>query len=72
MVENLVSIVRDLGVRCLAEGIECNEELQTCAQIGFEYGQGFLLGRPQPAEAWQDLGATRPARARSPMNGATR
>lgn len=53
MVQNLVSIVRDMGVYCLAEGIECAEELQTCVQMGFEYGQGYLLGRPQPARTWQ-------------------
>jgi EAL domain-containing protein (putative c-di-GMP-specific phosphodiesterase class I) len=53
MVENLVSIVRDMGVYCLAEGIECQEELDTCVQMGFEFGQGYLLGRPQPAQAWQ-------------------
>lgn len=53
MVENLVSIVRDMGVHCLAEGIECQEERDTCVQMGFEFAQGYLFGRPQPAKAWQ-------------------
>lgn len=56
MVQNLVSIVRDMGVHCLAEGIECTQELETCVQMGFEYGQGYLLGRPQPARAWHAAG----------------
>jgi len=57
MVENLVNIVRNMGVYCLAEGIECQQELDTCVQMGFEFGQGYLLGRPQPVRAWQSAGA---------------
>ena len=52
MVENLVSIVKGMGVYCLAEGIECSEELEVCKQMGFEFGQGFALGRPLPVAAW--------------------
>ena len=59
MVENLVKIVNGLGVRCLAEGIECREELATCLQMGFEYGQGYLLGRPQSAQSWQRKAKTK-------------
>ena len=58
MVEHLVSIVKSMGVYCLAEGIECQEELQVCRQIGFEYAQGFALGRPMPASAWQEQPAS--------------
>lgn len=48
MVENLVSIVKSMGVYCLAEGIECSEELEICKQMGLECGQRFALGRPLP------------------------
>jgi len=48
MVQHLVGIARDMGVRCLAEGLERREELDACRQMGFEYGQGYLLGRPAP------------------------
>ena len=30
----------------IAEGIEREGELKTCVELGIQYGQGFLLGRP--------------------------
>jgi EAL domain-containing protein (putative c-di-GMP-specific phosphodiesterase class I) len=30
----------------IAEGIEREGELKTCIELGIDYGQGFLLGRP--------------------------
>jgi diguanylate cyclase (GGDEF)-like protein len=40
-----------LGLEIIAEGIETPEQLQALRGIGCEYGQGFLLARPQPASA---------------------
>ncbi len=37
---------RDLGIKTLAEGIECQEECDTCEELGFEYAQGYFFGRP--------------------------
>lgn len=48
MLETLVTMVRDLGIHSLAEGIETVEEARVCRDIGFELGQGFLYGRPAP------------------------
>ena len=36
----------DLGIKTLAEGIECREESEVCTQLGFEYAQGYYYGRP--------------------------
>jgi EAL domain-containing protein (putative c-di-GMP-specific phosphodiesterase class I) len=44
----LVELVRDLGIVPLAEGIEVPEEAAACREIGFELGQGYFFGRPQP------------------------
>ena len=44
----LVSMAADLGIRCIAEGIERQEEADACAELGFELGQGFLFGAPAP------------------------
>ncbi len=38
----------DLGIKTLAEGVECREESKICEELGFEYAQGFLYGRPVP------------------------
>jgi EAL domain-containing protein (putative c-di-GMP-specific phosphodiesterase class I) len=48
MVQTFVKATRDLGIAALAEGIECPEESETCQQLGFEYAQGYLFGRPLP------------------------
>lgn len=39
---------RDLGIRLVAEGIETEAELAVLQDYGCDYGQGFLLGRPEP------------------------
>jgi EAL domain-containing protein (putative c-di-GMP-specific phosphodiesterase class I) len=44
----LVELVRDLGIVPLAEGVELAEEAEACRQIGFDLGQGYYFGRPQP------------------------
>jgi EAL domain-containing protein (putative c-di-GMP-specific phosphodiesterase class I) len=46
MVASLVSMVRDMGVVPLAEGIECAAEREACLEMGFELAQGFFFGKP--------------------------
>ncbi|MAV36484.1 MAG: diguanylate phosphodiesterase [Planctomycetaceae bacterium] len=46
MLNRLVTMVQELGITPLAEGIERPGELETCRQLGFALGQGFLLGKP--------------------------
>lgn len=48
MVQTLVSMAKDLGTQTLAEGIERQEELDTCIRLGFDLGQGYFLGLPSP------------------------
>ncbi|MBF8291052.1 MAG: phytochrome-like protein cph2 [Chloroflexi bacterium] len=36
----------------IAEGIETEAELATVTELGVTLGQGYLLGRPAPAETW--------------------
>ena len=40
-----------LGLEIVAEGIETPAQLQALRELGCEYGQGYLLGRPQLASA---------------------
>ncbi len=49
MLETLVRMAHDLGVRVLAEGIECQAEGDVCAQLGFDLAQGYHYGKPAPA-----------------------
>jgi EAL domain-containing protein (putative c-di-GMP-specific phosphodiesterase class I) len=48
VVASLVRMVGNLGITTLAEGVETSGEDETCRQMGFELGQGFLYGRPAP------------------------
>jgi EAL domain-containing protein (putative c-di-GMP-specific phosphodiesterase class I) len=44
----LVQMVHNLGIAPLAEGVETAGEDETCRQMGFLLGQGYLYGRPAP------------------------
>jgi EAL domain-containing protein (putative c-di-GMP-specific phosphodiesterase class I) len=48
LVRALNRVITDLGVQCIAEGIETPAEAHVCQQLGCLYGQGYLFGRPQP------------------------
>jgi EAL domain-containing protein (putative c-di-GMP-specific phosphodiesterase class I) len=52
LVGSLVSVVRDMGVVPLAEGIECREEHDVCQELGFELAQGFYYGEPVPLQSF--------------------
>ncbi len=46
--KTLVTMVVDLGIEPLAEGIETDAEAAVCRELGFKSGQGFFYGRPSP------------------------
>jgi EAL domain-containing protein (putative c-di-GMP-specific phosphodiesterase class I) len=47
--------------RCqvIAEGIETAAERATVTELGVTLGQGYLLGRPEPVDAWSSAPRTR-------------
>jgi len=47
----IVALTRTLGIRSVAEGVETREHLQMVRAAGCDLAQGWLLGRPMPAEA---------------------
>lgn len=52
MLKRLVTMVRDLGVSTLAEGVEKEEEAAACRELGFELAQGYHFGRPAAVDAF--------------------
>jgi diguanylate cyclase (GGDEF)-like protein/PAS domain S-box-containing protein len=50
IVEAIVTLAHALGLTAVAEGLETETQLETLRVIGCDYAQGFLLGRPLPAE----------------------
>ena len=55
LVEFFVMFARRVGAGICTEGIETVDELRTLINLGVNYGQGYLLGRP--AEPWQPVSA---------------
>ena len=47
LVETFVQFANKVKCRIIGEGIETEKELETLAQLGVDYGQGYWLGRPK-------------------------
>jgi diguanylate cyclase (GGDEF)-like protein len=52
---NLVSLAHALGLDVVAEGIETPGQLQLLRELGCDLAQGYLLGRPAPADVVTEL-----------------
>jgi diguanylate cyclase (GGDEF)-like protein/PAS domain S-box-containing protein len=50
IVEAIVTLAHALGLTAVAEGLETPTQLDALRVIGCDYAQGFLLGRPLPAD----------------------
>jgi diguanylate cyclase (GGDEF)-like protein/PAS domain S-box-containing protein len=46
IVHRLIELCRDLGIDCIAEGIETEAQAELLHGLGCTYGQGYLFGRP--------------------------
>ena len=46
----IATLARGLGLEVLAEGVETEAQFEALDRLGCEVIQGFLLGRPVPAE----------------------
>jgi len=58
-VRTIVTLARDLGLETVAEGVEDQAQHVALAQMGCEFGQGYLFGRPMGAADLDEL--VRPA-----------
>jgi diguanylate cyclase (GGDEF)-like protein/PAS domain S-box-containing protein len=50
LVSAMVAMAHGLGLRVVAEGVETEEQLVCLRQIGCDFAQGYLFGRPMSAE----------------------
>jgi EAL domain-containing protein (putative c-di-GMP-specific phosphodiesterase class I) len=55
LVRSIVSLVHYLGMECVAEGIETQEQLDLISMMDCNYWQGHLFSRPVPASAVEAL-----------------
>ncbi|MCM8792038.1 MAG: EAL domain-containing response regulator [Candidatus Omnitrophica bacterium] len=47
LIELIVELAKKINILTIAEGIETEEETKTLISLGVDFGQGYLLGRPQ-------------------------
>ncbi|NKI36587.1 EAL domain-containing protein [Wenzhouxiangella sp. XN79A] len=48
LLRTLNTMIQELGVRTLAEGVETEVQAEACRTLGIDYVQGFFYGRPEP------------------------
>jgi len=51
IVEAIVSLAHNLGMRSIAEWVEDVDTLRALKEVGVDYVQGFAIAKPQPSEA---------------------
>ena len=64
MVAAVIGFAHALGLSVTAEGIEHPVQLQRLAELGCDFGQGFLLGKPEVATAMGRSGGPAPRHRR--------
>jgi len=55
IVKATIAMAHELGLNCLAEGVETAEQQQVLQDLGCDYFQGFGLGRPLPPDQLHGL-----------------
>ena len=51
ILQTIISLAKNLKKKVIAEGIETESQLSLLQNLGCEYGQGYLLSRPQNKDA---------------------
>jgi EAL domain-containing protein (putative c-di-GMP-specific phosphodiesterase class I) len=58
LIENVVRLVRDLGMTPLAEGVETKEQAEFLKEVHCDLAQGYYYAKPLPAFEYEKLLAT--------------
>lgn len=53
MFRHVISMVQDLGLDCVTEGVETAEQVQLLLETGCEMAQGFYFDKPMPVEEFE-------------------
>jgi diguanylate cyclase (GGDEF)-like protein len=59
LVRAILALAGTLGIDTIGEGVESEQQRQLLGELGCNYGQGFLFGRPRPAPPAREGAAPR-------------
>lgn len=54
IIKSIIAVADSLDIKAIAEGIETETELFTLKELGCQYIQGYLIGKPMPANDFED------------------
>ena len=55
VIKHIISMCRDIGVQCIAEGVESEAQAKLLSEYGCDLFQGFLYSRPVDAQEFMTL-----------------
>ena len=50
IVQTVINMAHNMGLRVVAEGVECREEWDSLHAMGCDFIQGYLISRPKPVD----------------------
>ena len=68
LLESNLLLARRLGIKVVAEGVECPNDYELLRQLGCNVAQGYLIARPMPADALTEWLGRRDADAAARLN----
>ena len=54
IIKSIIAVADSLNIKVIAEGIETKTELDTLKELGCDYIQGYLIGKPMSTSDFQD------------------
>lgn len=55
ILQTIISLAKNLRMKVIAEGIETESQLALLKNLGCDYGQGYLISKPLPKDAMEEM-----------------
>ncbi len=55
IIQSIVKLARDLGMKTIAEGVENQKQLSILTDLGCDYWQGYFYSKPLPAQEMEKI-----------------
>jgi EAL domain-containing protein (putative c-di-GMP-specific phosphodiesterase class I) len=50
---HVIAMAHEIGLQCIAEGVETEDQLEIMRQYGCRYVQGYIFDKPMPVEDFE-------------------